>query len=1170
MIRKQLLSGFLGVNADDSFKAHSSADAVSMVNTTSIDLINGEIGDIQNVLGNAEIPITLATGAPVVIGGVSDELNKKLYFLVLDKNNTANSAIYSYSESTSVVDNLVSNTQFTGINALGFDNNIIPAVSVINDFLIYTTGSGEVKAVNLTYWSANNPSSVDPAFISLNVIAPTLQPSWTLTTSATPNLYISTKKYKFYYRFEYTDGRISPLSPGSEIKNIYELSMVSFSDIVVRIPFAQKIPAGVASVQFIAYELRSNSYTVISKSESAADFASHNASTTQLSGVFDGVYIYQAIDIADTSIISFATPYNVKALAASKNRLFFANFKDSLVSDASVAVYGSTVAVTQNLKTSNTSARCFPEGAKGGFGIRFMDKYGRTSPVFKLNSQFETPKRHNNGAYLSTAQPINTTAAENPTYFYDTSNFTRFIESLTLNLSNITSPKIPSWAVSAEIMISDNTGHDDFIQFPLICVNVSGGDPTAITAKHQFGLRYAHKLEDGTYYIANSAKYIRDTYLSSTTAGIPEAQMQYYAINLRDANSIGLGWSYTEGDFAEVSFLKRLSSGGNVQWQEYIVRGAVIAEQDNHLILAKTENDPAVYLGFCTDPTLNTGTGATQNVDFGFCTIRRNPIATQTNYRETGLVFSTSSIPATVTLFGDAVMSKYSYTAKYTQYAALHESLIINTQGEVARSVRTYDYFYGRTHYSSELESGILGAQKKTALAFSGVYTEGTKNNNLNYVGLLDYESLPAELGEVSTLKLASKTQEQGTVMLALGHDNTASIYIGEAQLTGASQDADLIVNRNVVGSVNILRGGYGTKYPSSVVERNGNIYFLDTQKGEIVRYGQNGLFEVSGYKYKTVLKTMCQNATSRFHVVAGFEPSTEEYLLSVQDPGVNKTYYLADESVTTILDVNVDLSEFPSDVYSTSLSGLTQDDVIEIFLQPYGTRNYNHVKVYLAGTLVFEADPRVIPYTQSLWVRFIPTVSSGILLIEGLPNDIALTTDVRVVIKKYAIDYSKPHHFMPLTHRFSEAMNRWLGYSTYMPNVLMNLGINMYSFFGAKLYRHTNVASSTFYGRAHNSVFSYYIDNPNIITIPVSHSVEGTLPLKHRLESESHATTLINSNYTLSENTYKASFLRDKISGSQLTGKRVRGSKLLSLFRMPGTFTIRKIFTEVKDSTGH
>lgn len=1167
MIRKQLLSGFLGVNADDSFKAHSNADAVSMVNTTSIDLVNGEIGDIQNVLGNAEIPITLATGAPVVIGGVSDELNKKLYFLVLDKNDTVNSAIYSYSESTGLVDNLVSNSQFSGVNALGFDNNIIPAVSVINDFLIYTTGSGEVKAINLTYWSTNNPSSVDPAFISLNVIAPTLPPSWTLTTSATPNLYISTKKYKFYYRFEYTDGRISPLSPGSEIKNIYELSMNSFSDIVVKIPFSQKIPAGVASVQFIAYELRSNSYTVISKSESAADFASHNALATQLSGVFDGVYIYQAIDIADTSIISFAAPYNVKAIAASKNRVFFANFKDSLVSDASVAIYGTTVAVTQNLKTSNTSARCFPEGAKGGFGIRFIDKHGRTSPVFKLNSQFEIPKRHNGGVYVTAGQAAGSTAGQNPPYFYDTSNFTRFIESLTLNLSNITPAKIPSWAVSAEIMISDNTGHDDFIQFQLMTVNATGGDPGTTNAKHQFGLRYAHKLDDGSFYIANSAKYIRDTYLSSTTAGFPEPQMQYYAINLRDANSIGLGWNYSEGDFVELSFLKSTTVTGTITWQEIVVTGPVIAQQDNHLIIPKTGDDPNVYLGYTTDTALSTTSNVT---DFGYCTVRRSPIATQSNYRETGLVFSTASVPATVTLYGDAVMSKVSYIRKYNTYAVNRDSLIINSQGEVARGVRTYDHYYGRTHYSSELESGILGAQKKTALAFSGVYTEGTKNNNLNYVGLLDYESLPAELGEVSTLKLASKTQEQGTVMLALGHDNTASIYIGEAQLTGASQDADLIVNRNVIGSVNILRGGYGTKYPSSVVERNGNIYFLDTQKGEVVRYGQNGLFEVSGYKYKTVLKTICQNATSRLHVVAGFEPSTEEYLLSIQDPGVNKTYYLADETVTTILDANVDLSEFPSDTFSTTLSGLTQDNVVEIFLQPYGTRNYNHVKVFLAGTLVFEADPRVIPYTQSLWVRFIPTVSSGILLIEGLPNDPALTIDVRVVIKKYAIDYSRPHHFMPLTHRFSETMNRWLGYSTYMPNVLMNLGINMYSFFGAKLYKHTNVTSSTFYGRAHNSVFSYYVDNPNVLSIPVSHAIEGTLPLKHRLESETHATTLQSSDYVNQENHYKASFLRDKISGSQLSGKRVRGSKLLSLFRMPSTFVIRKIFTEVKDSTGH
>jgi hypothetical protein len=511
-------------------------------------------------------------------------------------------------------------------------------------------------------------------------------------------------------------------------------------------------------------------------------------------------------------------------------------------------------------------------------------------------------------------------------------------------------------------------------------------------------------------------------------------------------------------------------------------------------------------------------------------------------------------------------MSKVSYIRKYNTFATLRDSLIINTQGEVARGIRTYDYFYGRQHYSSELENNILGFQKKTNLAFSGVYTEGTKNNNLNFVGLLDYESLPAELGEISTLKRASKVQEQGSVMLAIGHDNTASIYIGEAQLVGASQDADLIVNRGVLGSVNVLRGGFGTKFPSSVVERNGNVYFVDTKKAEVIRYGQNGLFEITDYKYRTVLKTICGSASPLLTITAGFDRLTDEYLLSIQDAGVNKTYNFSDEPVTTILDVNVDLSEYPGDIFSTTLTGLTQDDVIEIFLQPYGTRNYNHVKVFFDGKLVYENDARVVPYTQSMWVRFIPTSASGILLIEGLPNDPALTTDVKVTIKKYTIDYTKPHHFMPLTHRFSEHVSRWVGYSTYMPNIFLG----SYTFFGAMLYKQSTATSSTFYGRSHNPAFSYYVDNVNIISVPVSHAIEGTCPSKHRLASEVHATTLVAADYTQAEQMFRASFLRDKISGSQLSGKRLRGSKLLSLFRMPSTFAIRRIFTEVKDSTGH
>jgi hypothetical protein len=45
-------------------------------------------------------------------------------------------------------------------------------------------------------------------------------------------------------------------------------------------------------------------------------------------------------------------------------------------------------------------------------------------------------------------------------------------------------------------------------------------------------------------------------------------------------------------------------------------------------------------------------------------------------------------------------------------------------------------------------------------------------------------------MGNIQKLQLASKTTEQGVVMLAIGSFQTASCYLGEVQVVGASQNA--------------------------------------------------------------------------------------------------------------------------------------------------------------------------------------------------------------------------------------------------------------------------------------------------------------------------------------------------------------------------------------------
>lgn len=1187
MIRKQVLNGLLGVNADDSYKVHQPADAVSMVNTRIVDFVDGDTGDIQNVLGNViQTNPQLLSGRSTCVGAVSDEKESRVYFFVFNHETLGNSAIYEYNHNGDFT-KLVSNNQFATSNALGFGYSRITASALIGNFLVYSTGSGEVRAIDVDYWRSNNPTGVAESFIYLNVIAPVHAPTWARSqvSGLEQNIPIAIHKYRFFYRFEYADGRISPASPASKLKNVhdYDIAGLGFDKLYIDVPLAQKIPVGVDNIQFIAYQQDANVYILVDKISNQTLFANHNAGTAFVRATFDGKALLGNVPEADMGITSFAVPTNVKAMTGTKSRLFFSNYSDTLKNDAATSIENVSAPVTLIPQSAASIlfgvGECFSEGTQYSFGIRFVDDKGRTSPVYKLNSSFSTPKRHKGGTYVSPT--INFAPGDAqihlPETTYDLSKFDDFIAAVSVSLSNITSSMVPSWAKTAEIMVSNNRSHGDFIQFTLTAKNESDKDDAPIV-KYPFGLRYAHKLNDGTYVFANSSKFLREKYMYDADAVSNPQPMKYYAVRLSDATDDGLGWDYLPGDTIEVSFLEYVKlTSTTSRYEERVVSGAIIDFVDGHLIFAKQGPDITDYLGYTTDSTLYYSSPiitTRRNIDYGICTIRRPAQIDETLFFETGITFSVSSIPASVTVFGDCAFYKSEYYVEYLNQFYVpdpnnitRQYYIINSQAKPTSLVRTYDEYFGRSLITSDLTSLILGDQKKTGIMFSGVYTSGTKNNNLNFLEVNEENILPSELGEVNKLIPASKAVEEGSVMLAIGKTGTVSIYIGEAQLVASSKDADLVVSRNIIGSYNILSGGYGTSHPASVVERNGLVYWYDSINAEVVRYGRNGMIPISGYKYKSTINRITKDISSKSIVVGHFDPIQNEYMISVSNPVNPTTFSLADYGVSTLF--NASVSTIGGSI-SIPLSGLSLDNIVEVKITSLSGLSFKDIRVSFGGNTVFMTDVATFQSSDVLFVRFVPTSATGNVLITGFP-DSAVFPDLSIEIKKYGHDYSQIHHHMPLTHVYSESVNRWRGYDMYFAESSVIVNNTLYTFYGGQMYRHHQAEASSFYGITYPTAFSYYLDYQNVVSVPVSHSIESNVvPSKSRLQSESHATELSSAEYATQEGFFRASFKRDKLSGNILSGKRVRGSKLLSLLRMPSTFSVKKIYTEVKDSTGH
>jgi hypothetical protein len=182
----------------------------------------------------------------------------------------------------------------------------------------------------------------------------------------------------------------------------------------------------------------------------------------------------------------------------------------------------------------------------------------------------------------------------------------------------------------------------------------------------------------------------------------------------------------------------------------------------------------------------------------------------------------------------------------------------------------------------------------KDRIFFSNNYIDGSKSNGLSTFDALDTKDIPLECGAIQKLINTSKVQnEQGVIMLAICENQVVSIYLGEVQLVGSSQNEFVAQSEGVIGTLNVLKGSYGTTHPESVAEYRGNVFFWDNRGGKIIQYASNGLFPISNYKmsrfwkqfsdtFNSLSTTQIEALGGRPFVFVGVDPHHDELLFSI------------------------------------------------------------------------------------------------------------------------------------------------------------------------------------------------------------------------------------------------------------------------------------------------
>lgn len=421
--------------------------------------------------------------------------------------------------------------------------------------------------------------------------------------------------------------------------------------------------------------------------------------------------------------------------------------------------------------------------------------------------------------------------------YYDPSN------GISWNLSNTNAVnEIPNWAYYYSVVRTLNLRTRFFVQ------GISDVGQT----------KYAEKNANGEYVFTN-------TIYSANTVGI--------AISTKFLVQSNLGYVYSEGDYCILTTNVSVPLGN----QSLIWELPIIGQQGEYVILKPQ----------------NIGNLSTANA-FIYELYTPYVVSNEEPYYEVGEIYAINNPTQSNRSYSVTtdVLLPDTYLINRTIIGGTNSSYLGNAMCPNDNYYKRWDTDAGKTNFITNIGQVV----NKTAISWSDVITTGTKVNGTSTFRLGNRKFVPNESGEIIKLIFTSKVQQagQGMVMLAISSHETNSLYLGETQITdntGATQFFG--GSTDVIGTINTLKGSFGTTNPEAVVEFRGQVFYPDANRGVWVQYSTNGLFPISNYKmtrfwksffkqYLSMTKEEIEALGGRPYIFTAVDNSHLELLISI------------------------------------------------------------------------------------------------------------------------------------------------------------------------------------------------------------------------------------------------------------------------------------------------
>jgi hypothetical protein len=409
--------------------------------------------------------------------------------------------------------------------------------------------------------------------------------------------------------------------------------------------------------------------------------------------------------------------------------------------------------------------------------------------------------------------------------------FTTGIQWSLLNTNAVN--EIPDWATTYAVVITKCLRTRYFLQ------------------SRASNMTYVTKDADGAYLYVTSA-------YANTADGV--------GVDITSLNAFNAGYTFTEGDLIKI-YIDAVAT-------VYTLR---INAQDGKWLVCDLQD-----LG-----TLGTASAAFSNGFFEIYTPYRQ--SENEIYYEVGEKYAINNAGTvnraysilTDTIGGDVVLLQRATggTQYLTENMSGNDKFFNNWFTDSGR-VNIID----RTGQSLQTNQGV----------FSNTFQFGSNNNGISTFDALDEYYIPYECGDIQKLQVTSKVNnEMGSVMLVICTRQWVSIYIGEVQLVSSTANAFVAQSSGYIGSIQSLKGNYGTINPESVTEYRGMVFCYDAYNGRVIQYAGNGLFPISNYKmtrfwkefseqYIGMTRAQIEALGSRPFVFTTVDPYHNELLLTI------------------------------------------------------------------------------------------------------------------------------------------------------------------------------------------------------------------------------------------------------------------------------------------------